>query len=199
MVGSGSGILCVMAYPSEDRPVSPSGTADQPMPHRPMSPAGAGTTPPGAAEPVIPDAPAGGADDSLMPRPPGASLDRRQDEPTGSGLEAATDGSVADPAPNVDQPIGGESTKARREPIKVTPTRTSAMWLGVWAGVLVFILLIIFVAQNTASVEINFLWMSGRISLALAMLIAGVAGAVIAMAVAAARIIQLRRLVRRAR
>jgi uncharacterized integral membrane protein len=73
------------------------------------------------------------------------------------------------------------------------------MWLGVWAGVLVVILLIIFVAQNTAGVEINFLWMSGRISLALAMLIAGVAGAIIAMAVAAARIIQLRRMVRRAR
>ena len=73
------------------------------------------------------------------------------------------------------------------------------MWLGVWAGVLVVILLIIFVAQNTASVEINFLWMSGQISLALAMLIAGVAGAIIAMAVAAARIIQLRRMVRRSR
>ena len=65
--------------------------------------------------------------------------------------------------------------------------------------VLVVILLIIFVAQNTADVEINFLWMSGRISLALAMLIAGVAGAVVAMAVAAARIIQLRRMVRRVR
>jgi uncharacterized integral membrane protein len=41
--------------------------------------------------------------------------------------------------------------------------------------------------------------MSGQISLALAMLIAGVAGAIIAMAVAAAPIIQLRRMVRRAR
>jgi hypothetical protein len=47
------------------------------------------------------------------------------------------------------------------------------VWLGVWAGVLVVILLIIFVAQNTAGVEINFLWMSGRSSLALAMLMAG--------------------------
>jgi uncharacterized integral membrane protein len=112
-------------------------------------------------------------------------LDARRDEPLGSGLEATTSDET--------------STDTPREPIKVTPTRTSAMWLGVWAGVLVVILLIIFVAQNTASVEINFLWMSGQISLALAMLIAGVAGAIIAMAVAAARIIQLRRMVRRSR
>jgi uncharacterized integral membrane protein len=74
-----------------------------------------------------------------------------------------------------------------------------AIWVGVWAGVAALILLIIFVGQNTASVEINFLWMSGRIPLALALLIAGVCGAIIAMAVAAARIVQLRRHVRRLR
>lgn len=73
------------------------------------------------------------------------------------------------------------------------------VWSGVWAGVAALILLIIFVAQNTASVEITFLGLEGRISLALALLIAGVAGAVIAMAVGALRIIQLRRLVRRGR
>jgi uncharacterized integral membrane protein len=76
-------------------------------------------------------------------------------------------------------------------------TRTSAIWFGVWAGVVALILLIIFVAQNTGNVRLSFLWMEGRIPLALAMLIAGVCGAVIAMAVAAARIIQLRKLVRR--
>jgi uncharacterized integral membrane protein len=78
-------------------------------------------------------------------------------------------------------------------------TKTSAVWLGVWAGVFVLILTIVFVAQNTSGVRISFLWMDGRIPLALALLIAGVAGAVIAMAVASARIIQLRRLVRRGR
>ena len=159
-----------MAYPPEDRPASPPGAAESLTPGSPASP--------GAPEP-------------LMPRPPGSSLDARRDEPGGASLEA-TDGPS--------RPVGDEAaTDTRPEPVKLTPTRTSAMWLGVWAGVLVVILLIIFVAQNTAGVEINFLWMSGRISLALAMLIAGVAGAIIAMAVAAARIIQLRRMVRRAR
>jgi uncharacterized integral membrane protein len=78
-------------------------------------------------------------------------------------------------------------------------TRISAAWLGVWAGLLVVILLIIFIAQNTADVRIRFLWLDGLIPTALALLIAGVGGAIIAMAVAAARIVQLRRLVRRRR
>jgi uncharacterized integral membrane protein len=100
-------------------------------------------------------------------------------------------------------PIGEPSVTGppveKREPVRLGRTRTSAVWFGVWAGVVGVILLIIFVAQNTASVEINFLWLSGSISLALALLIAGVAGAAIAMGVAAARIIQLRRLFRRSR
>jgi uncharacterized integral membrane protein len=82
---------------------------------------------------------------------------------------------------------------------RVTHTRTSAVWAGVWAGVVALIVLIVFIAQNTAKVEISFFALEGRIPLALALLIAGVAGAIVAMAVAAARIIQLRRLVRRNR
>ena len=85
----------------------------------------------------------------------------------------------------------------RRERGTVPRTRTSAVWFGVWAGAVALILLIIFVAQNTRNVEVSFLWMHGQISLALALLIAGVGGAVIAMAVAAVRIVQLRRLLHR--
>ncbi|WP_305789094.1 lipopolysaccharide assembly protein LapA domain-containing protein [Symbioplanes lichenis] len=91
----------------------------------------------------------------------------------------------------------GDAPAARKA--QVPWTRTSAVWAGVWAGVAVLVLLIIFVAQNTGGARISFLWMEGQIPLALALLIAGVAGAVIAMAVAAARIIQLRRLVRKGR
>jgi uncharacterized integral membrane protein len=78
-------------------------------------------------------------------------------------------------------------------------TRISAAWIGVWAGIVAVVLLIVFIAQNTAGIRIRFLWMDGVIPTALALLIAGVAGAIVAMAVAAARIIQLRRLVRRGR
>jgi uncharacterized integral membrane protein len=52
--------------------------------------------------------------------------------------------------------------------------------------------LIVFVAQNTGGVEIGFLWMRGRVPLALALIVAGIAGVVIARAVT-----QLRRPARR--
>jgi uncharacterized integral membrane protein len=190
-----------MANPSEERPASPPGTAEQPMPGPPMAPGAAepampeAPTPPGPADRSMPRPPASDAAGTGTPRPPATSLEYTEEQPR-SEVEPATERPTAGIVPSADRPTGQD---ARREPIKVTPTRTSAMWLGVWAGVLMVILLIIFVAQNTASVQINFLWMSGQISLALAMLIAGVAGAIIAMAVAAARIIQLRRLVRRSR
>jgi uncharacterized integral membrane protein len=107
------------------------------------------------------------------------------------------------PATSADEPLGLDPSPdliappAVHERVTVPHTRTSAAWLGIWAGAAALILLIIFVAQNTASVEVNFLWMKGHFSLAVALLVAGVAGALIAMAVAGARIIQLRRLVRR--
>jgi uncharacterized integral membrane protein len=92
------------------------------------------------------------------------------------------------------EPPGDAPAKRGEKP---PHTRTGAIWFGVWAGAAALIVLIVFVAQNTGNVRINFLWMDGLIPLALALLIAGVAGAVIAMAVASARILQLRRLLRR--
>jgi uncharacterized integral membrane protein len=107
-------------------------------------------------------------------------------EPERAGSPAEVE-PVRDPAPPV------------RQHLRLGNTRTSAAWVGVWAGVVALILLIIFVAQNTARVRITFFALEGEISLALALLIAGVGGAIVAMAVAATRILQLRRMVRRGR
>ena len=52
---------------------------------------------------------------------------------------------------------------------------------------------------RSAGPFISFFALEGSISLALALLIAGVGGAIVAMAVAATRILQLRRMVRRGR
>jgi uncharacterized integral membrane protein len=113
------------------------------------------------------------------------------------------------PGPPAKEPPPVEELPPPAPPVEESPpppapagtgfTRISAAWLGVWAGLVVVILLIIFIGQNTAKVQITFLWMHGLIPTALALLIAGVGGAVVAMAVAAARIVQLRRLVRRRR
>jgi lipopolysaccharide assembly protein A len=73
-------------------------------------------------------------------------------------------------------------------------TRTGAAWAAICTAALTFVVLIIFMLQNTRSVEVNFLWMHGSLPLALALLIAGVGAAILTMVIGTARITQLRRL-----
>jgi putative membrane protein len=82
-------------------------------------------------------------------------------------------------------------------PSGVPRTRTSSTWVGICAAALTLVVLIVFMMQNTRSVEVTFLWMHGSLPLALALLIAGVGVAVLAMVIGAARITQLRRLSQR--
>jgi uncharacterized integral membrane protein len=78
-------------------------------------------------------------------------------------------------------------------------TRTGAAWFGICVAALLFVVLIVFMLQNTGSVEVSFLWMHGNLPLALALLVAAVGAAVLTMVIGAARITQLRRLSRRQR
>jgi uncharacterized integral membrane protein len=99
-------------------------------------------------------------------------------------------------APSGQTPVDGLSTpKAGRVP----RTRTGAAWMGIGAAVSSFVVLLVFMLQNTGTVKVHFLWMQGSLPLALALLIAGVAAAIVAMSVGAARITQLRRLIRQRR
>jgi uncharacterized integral membrane protein len=76
---------------------------------------------------------------------------------------------------------------------QISPTRTGMVWVSVCIAVLLAILLIIFLAQNTKTVAVHYLGLSGSTSLALMLLIAAVAGALITVIAGSARIIQLRR------
>jgi uncharacterized integral membrane protein len=78
-----------------------------------------------------------------------------------------------------------------------TRTRTSSAWFGICAAALLSIVLIVFMLQNTRSVQVNFLGMEGSLPLALALLVAAVGAAILTMVVGAARITQLRLLARR--
>jgi putative membrane protein len=98
--------------------------------------------------------------------------------------------------PSADQAAAPSSAPADRAPASSTGlrhTRISAAWVGVCAAAAVLVVLIVFMLQNTGSVEITFLGMHGTLPLALALLIAGVGAAIIAMVVGTARITQLRR------
>jgi uncharacterized integral membrane protein len=61
----------------------------------------------------------------------------------------------------------------------------------------VAVLLIIFLVQNTHQVQVNFLGMSTSTSLALMLLIAAVSGIFITAVLGTARMVQLRRIIRR--
>jgi uncharacterized integral membrane protein len=72
-------------------------------------------------------------------------------------------------------------------------TRVSASWTAVVVALLVLVLLVVFIAQNTQHSSVNFLWFHGSAPTAVVLLIAAIAGALIVVIVAVARILQLRR------
>ncbi|WP_216209179.1 LapA family protein [Amycolatopsis aidingensis] len=71
--------------------------------------------------------------------------------------------------------------------------------MAVAAAGLLTVALIIFLAQNTRSTEISFLWMTASTPLALALLIAAVGATLLTLVLGTARITQLRRLIRKRR
>jgi len=73
------------------------------------------------------------------------------------------------------------------------PTRISSLHVGLVTAAIVLVLLVVFLIQNAHTVEIHFLGAHLRVSLAVAMLVAAVAGALIIGAAGTARIAQLRR------
>jgi uncharacterized integral membrane protein len=173
-----------MAQPSENRPT---GSTDGPVLAAFDGSAAGATLEPA---PDLPPPGSSGSSDLLPPASPDLLPPASPDL-----LPPASPDLLPPASPDLLPPAGTE----KRVRVRVPWTRVSAAWLGIWTGAVALILLIIFVAQNTANVRIDFLWMSGSVSLAVALLVAGVGGALIAMAVAAARIIQLRRLVHRGR
>jgi lipopolysaccharide assembly protein A len=77
------------------------------------------------------------------------------------------------------------------------PTRIASIRIGLIVGVGALILLMIFIIQNTHTVHISFLGAHASLSLAIALLIAAIAGALVMAAAGTARITQLRRTMRR--
>ena len=73
------------------------------------------------------------------------------------------------------------------------------MRTGLIAGAAVLVVMIIFIIQNGHAVNVSFFGAHLRVSLAVALLLAGIAGALVMAAAGTARITQLRRIMRRDR
>jgi putative membrane protein len=78
-------------------------------------------------------------------------------------------------------------------------TRISGMRTGLIAGFAGLIVVMIFIIQNAHAVNISFLGAHLRLSLAVALFLAAIAGALLMAAAGTARITQLRRIMRRDR
>ena len=72
-------------------------------------------------------------------------------------------------------------------------TRAAALWTSLIFGFLILIVLLIFIAQNTASTSFAFLNWHWNLPLGVAILFAAVCGGLITALVSAARMFQLRR------
>ena len=85
----------------------------------------------------------------------------------------------------------GQTKPSTAEGDPLRGSRTSTTWLAVTLLIVLMLLLVIFIAQNTQNVQVSFFGWSGEPPLAVALLIAATAGTL--------RILQLRRRVRRQR
>ncbi|MEV4315486.1 lipopolysaccharide assembly protein LapA domain-containing protein [Actinocrispum sp. NPDC049592] len=108
--------------------------------------------------------------------------------------------SPADSAPPADGPVTGA---VRPEPAPDTNplrrTRTGSTWVGIILFAVLLVLLLVFILQNTQSVEVSYFGVTGVVSLAVAMLLAAVAGVLLTAIAGSLRIWQLRRHLRRSR
>ena len=135
------------------------------------------TTPPGT--PSSRTAPGGGsAPGGTTPGGPARDELRREELPP-QGTKPATAG-----APDKD-PLRG--------------SRTSGFWVAVVGLGVILLLLIIFIAQNTRKTTVSFLGWDGQVPVAVALLIAALAGLSLAGLAGTLRILQLRRRIRKDR
>jgi uncharacterized integral membrane protein len=134
----------------------------------------------------------------FRPRPAGrtetVSFSRSDDAPERVGGE----GRPVDP---VDTPIRNgppaQPNAAGTPASEVPSTRTGTAFKSLIAGAIVLILLLVFILENTKSVKIAYFGAGFRLPLGVALLLAAIGGALLAGILGTARILQLRRHVRR--
>ena len=104
---------------------------------------------------------------------------------------ARPDTSAAD-GPDAPAPSAGLDRHGR-----VKRTRASGLWVGLITAAVLAIGFLVFIVQNYEKVSIEFLGFEGRLSLAIALLLSAIIGALVVAVPGAVRIGQLRRALRK--
>jgi uncharacterized integral membrane protein len=108
-------------------------------------------------------------------------------------MSSDTPASPIEPPPEPPQPPQPPRKGAKPADPAIGFTRAGALWTALIAGFLILILLLTFVAQNTADTPFTFMGFHWSLPLGVAILLAAVGGGLLTVAVGTARIIQLRR------
>ena len=111
--------------------------------------------------------------------------------------DAVLPGAAEAEPPGPEQPAPPPSPAA--PPLKIKRTRTSGLWVAVAFFAIVLLLLLIFILQNGAQVNVNYLGAHGHLPLGVALLLSAVCGVLLVVLAGAARISQLRAVARRHR
>jgi len=135
-----------------------------------------------------------GSESPPAPDQPGPGLPQEQSlaQPEVRPEQAAAEpGAPVQPAPSA-----GPAAPAQHV---VRRTRLGGVWVASVLFALVLLLLLIFILQNGAKVDIKFFGANGHLPLGVALLLAAVLGVLLVVLPGSARIIQLRRTARRHR
>ncbi len=136
-------------------------------------------------------------------RPVSAEADAGAPDTTDTGPNTAApvtgQGVVEPPSAPASGSVDGAPSTASRSDRAPRLTRASATWAALVAALLLAVVLIVFVLQNSTPVVIHFLGWSGSLAVGMAMFVAAVTGGLLVATVGVARMTQLRVRERRSR
>jgi uncharacterized integral membrane protein len=108
--------------------------------------------------------------------------DQAEDEETAS----ITNSEQEEVPPAIENQVGTVSES-------ISSTRTSRVWIGVLPVIVVLIIILVFVFQNSKDVKVSLFTLSGTLPLSVALLGAVILGALMVLTLGSLRIFQLRR------
>lgn len=102
---------------------------------------------------------------------------------------------MTDQVPSQPQPEDGSSPHPKTSPGqgKSLFTRASAAWVAVGSALVLLVLMIVFMLQNSTPTAFHFLGLTATLPAGLAMVIAAVGGGIVVALAGTARIVQLRK------
>ncbi|MFD1814297.1 lipopolysaccharide assembly protein LapA domain-containing protein [Rhodococcus gannanensis] len=140
-----------------------------------------------------------------MPTPDGPDRDagdveppvpRDAEPPVPPNPVSTTEDDAEPPVPP--NPVSIPEHDALRRHTTLGHTKAAATWTGLVIGAVVLVVLLVFILQNLDSVTLNLFWWEFSVPLGIGLLLAAIAGALIMALAGGVRILQIRRLARRA-